>query len=335
MPTSHGSARRAADVYAIYGTALASRHPFTFNLLLCDAAPEVWFEVVEQAPLPTAWDAAPPRFDGRHRGVGSDIVGAVFEVDDCLVARFTGRADFFVWPDRIACHLHDERYWFAIEIWLFGTVLALWLERRGLLTLHAAAAVIGNSGAAFLSTNKGGKSTLAAGLVQRGARLLTDDILALESGTDRVLGRPGYPQMRFWPEQARAVLGSADGLDRVQPGSSKLRVPIGPAGFGAFQPRAVPMVALYLPERGASQAVEIEPLPLADSLTCLVRHSFLVGVMEALGMAPARFRTFAALVQQVPLRRLRYPTGMPYLVETCVAVERDIARLLDDPLLIR
>lgn len=320
-----------SPVYAVYGTAMASPYPFSFRLRKCTSAPELWFDVVSEPPLASGWDAGVPRFDGRERSLGSDMVDAVFEADGCLIARFADLADFFIWRERIVCHLHDGRYAFAVEIWLLGTVMSLWLERRGITTMHAAAVEIDGRGAAFLATNKGGKSTLAAAMLQHGARLLTDDVLPLEEVGGRIVGRSGYPQMRFWPEQARALLGNDDGLARVQPGSPKLRVPVGPPGFGAFYPEAVPVAALYLPERSTRETVVIESVPMAEALVSLVRHSFLAGVMEALELAPARFRTFATLVRQAPVRKLRYPSGLDRLAEVCAAVRSDLEQLVDTP----
>jgi hypothetical protein len=302
---------------------MASRHPFTFSLPRSTSTPDWSFDVVEEAPLPPGWDEAPPLVDGRV--VGSPMVGAVFECEGGLVARFGTRADFFIWPDRILCHLHDRRYAFAVELWLFGTVLSLWLERAGITTLHAAGVAVDDRVAAFLATNQGGKSTLAAGMMRSGARLVTDDVLALTTEGGRIVGRPGYPQMRFWPEQARAVLGRDEGLDRVQPGSAKLKVPVGPSGFGAFESRSLPLAAVYLPERCDVDRVSIEPVPLADAMLALVRHAFLAGIVEALGLAPARFAAFAALLRQAPMRRLRYPSGMDRLPEVVAAIHLDLA----------
>lgn len=312
-------------VVAAYGLRIASAFPFRFTMLECSGASDLRFALVDEAPLATGWERTAPSFDNARPGQASDMVDQVLRVGDCVVVRFRDAADYFLWDDRILCHLRDPGYAHGVEIWLFGTVLALWLELRGVPTLHAASVVVDGQAASFLATNKGGKSTLAMALVQAGARLLGDDQLPLERNGERTLGRPGYPQMRFWPEQARRLLGGVGDLERVQPGSPKLRVPVGEGGFGRFHAQAVPVQALYLPERDASHVIEVLRVPLGEALTELVRHSFLVGVLEALGLAPQRFQAFAALLRQAPLRRLRYPSGLEHLEAVREAILNDLS----------
>lgn len=95
--------------------------------------------------------------------------GTVLTVDGCAVVRFRGAADFFVWDDRIACVLHDRALERRIESWLFGIVLTLWLELRGIPTLHAATVVERGHAIGFLATDQGGKSTLAMAMARDGA----------------------------------------------------------------------------------------------------------------------------------------------------------------------
>ncbi len=314
-------------VVEAFGLSIASDYPFRFHHARGQGRPDVTFEVVDTLPLPDGWETTPPSFDAYDPATPSDMLGTVLVIDECVVVRFLGAADFFLWDDRIACILHDPRLEHGIEIWLFGTVLTLWLELRGIPTLHAATVVVHGHAIGFLATNKGGKSTLAMTMVKSGASLLADDQLPLERSDGRIVGRAGYPQMRFWPDQAERLLGTTAGFERVQPGSTKLRVPVGPGGFGAFERRAAPIGALYLPARDASDRVEIVPAAFGEALTELVRHSFLAGVADVLGSAPQRFHVFADVLRQAPLRRLRYPSGVEHLGDVRAAILADLADL--------
>ena len=318
-------------VVEAFGLSIASDYPFRFHHARGQGRPDITFEVVAAPPLPDGWEATPPSFDAYDPATPSDMLGTILFVDECVVVRFLDAADFFLWDNRIACVLHDPTLEHGIEIWLFGTVLTLWLELHGIPTLHAATVIERGHAIAFLATNRGGKSTLAMTMVLGGASLLADDQLPIERSDGRLLGRAGYPQMRFWPDQVERLLGTTEALERVQPGSEKLRVPVGPGSFGTFERRAAPIGALYLPERDASDRVEIVHEPFAEALTQLVRHSFLAGVLDALGSAPERFHVFADLLRQAPLRRLRYPSGLEHLGTVRDAILADLADLEPPP----
>ncbi len=130
-----------------------------------------------------------------------------------------------------------------------GDVLSYWLERQGIRALHAAAVVANGRAAAFLSSNYGGKSSLAAAMMQVGCPLLTDDILPVEETGGIFIGRPGYPTMRMWPDEAAYFLGSYEHLPLVHPELSKRRVFVGPDGFGSFCETSQALSCIYLPER--------------------------------------------------------------------------------------
>src|SRR5262249_24053304 len=86
-----------------------------------------------------------------------------------------------------------------IRLPLLGTVLAVLLHQRGLLTLHASAVEINGQAAAFIGTKGAGKSTIAAMLHARGHRLIADDIVAMDlTDPQKPLLLPGFPQFKLW-----------------------------------------------------------------------------------------------------------------------------------------
>jgi hypothetical protein len=106
--------------------------------------------------------------------------------------------------------------------YLLGPVTTLLLRLRGRLLLHASAVSVGGRTVAFAGPAGAGKSTLAATLVARGARGVTDDLLVVERAggdTGTWLARPGPSRHLLWPDSAAALAGSAAG------GEAALRAP--------------------------------------------------------------------------------------------------------------
>ena len=100
-----------------------------------------------------------------------------------------------------------------------GTTQAIWL--------HATCVELGGAGIVLLGPSGSGKSDLALRLIDRGARLVADDQLAVERQGDRLFGRPAAPlagllEVRGFgivklPWHAVCPLGLAVGLDPVGP----------------------------------------------------------------------------------------------------------------------
>ena len=209
-----------------------------------------------------------------------------------------------------------------IELHLLGFVLSYWLERSGWPALHASSVVVNGHAIVFLSKHGGGKTSLAATLVSRGYPLLSDDLLALKPAMEGFLARPGYPQMRMWPEQARHFVGHDD-LEQVHPSLEKRRVSVGPGDFGSFDGSLRPLTALYLPQRRDGGEFEFSTIPAAQALFEFVRRTFLVGTDEGTGLSTRRFATLRAVVSRVPLRIVRYPNGLELLPALTEAIATD------------
>jgi len=242
---------------------------------------------------------------------------------------FPRAGDFYMGDDSIhLCPAADGDAVLA-ENFLLGPVLSLWLERRGIRMLHAAVCAVDGYAVAFLALSQSGKTSLAAALMQAGAALLSDDLLALERVNGDWVARAGYPQMRMWPEQVNHFLGEGLALDPVHPLREKLRVPVG-GGFGRFQVEALPLRAIYLPERRPEPldaAVEFQAASPGSGLMELVRHSFLNRLVHAVGIQPQRFPLLADITRAVPIRRISYPSGMAQISAVAEAVLSDVRGL--------
>jgi len=315
--------------YALYGLVVTTPHRFANRLVETEAPADLWVRPVAAPPLAENWDEAeatygsPAMIDERQHFLN------LFVTPTATVFRFTEVVDFFVLEDGIAYQLHDPAYDYMVELHLLGFVLAFWLERAGWPALHASSVVVDGSAIAFLSSHGGGKTSLAATMLRLGYPLGSDDIVALTPAAKGFLARPGYPQMRMWPEQANHFVGH-DALEQVHPGLTKRRVPVADGEFGTFDGSLRPLTALYLPTRRDGGAITFETMPPSQALFQLVRHTFLVGIVEGAGLAGPRFATLAEVVRRVPLRVVRFPNGLDLLPEVAERVAADARGLARD-----
>lgn len=338
------------NVYRAYGLTFATERTFQSSLLPAapDAPIDLVFEITTESPperdlapavghrmrlgnapadgpsggeLPVH-DGGPgedrddggDREDGRDGDVGHDGNAA------CLTSVHIPIGIVYrIFRSRIVAHVAGDPADPMVEIHFLSSALSTWLELHGVLALHASAVVIDGGAVAFLASSRGGKTALAAACMQAGHSLLTDDILAIDvalsdqGGPGAIVARPGYPQMRMWPDNAEHFLGAsrARGLDVIHPAYPKKRVVVGgDHGFGRFAEAVAPLVAVFLPERQAGDAeTVVEAVGAADAVLALLRNTFSAHAVLIPSLQSSRLERLGALVEALPISRLAFPSG--------------------------
>lgn len=314
-------------IYSIFGDRLRSEIAF----------PELRSTRANGARWTLRIARTPPAANGREL-LGSDAVmpgvnahlykvggGYRLAYDDTGTFEIAADGRDIVWSRGADAQMH------AARLDIMGRVLPLSLHASGLLCLHGSAVCLGNEAIAFLAPPFHGKSTLAITLADIGARIMTDDALAVELGPP-VIARPGVHSVRLLADSARAVVGDArrltalgaypmerrdlHQLPRDQPFVTKQILRGLPASKLMFD--SVPLAAIYLlcpmrPETGA-QAATRAPLPAVRAALSLVKHAK-SGVLLGKSEAPVLFDRAVSVARHVPV----------YLLE----IVRDLARIRD------
>lgn len=84
----------------------------------------------------------------------------------------------------------------AVNLFLNGVVFGSLLVQRGLIPLHGSALELNGKCILVIGRSGAGKSSLATGLLERGARLITDDVIALREVDGSVLAYPAFPEQK-------------------------------------------------------------------------------------------------------------------------------------------
>lgn len=112
----------------------------------------------------------------------------------------------------------------SVRLFLFGSGIAAALMQRGFLVLHGNA-IETETGCVICTGDSGaGKSTVAAGMMRRGYRIVADDVCALDSQKRAI---PGMPRIKVWQETASLLGIDKSGLARIRPGFEKFNLPLG------------------------------------------------------------------------------------------------------------
>ena len=302
--------------YFVYGLVLETDWPLVTPLRRAegDRDADLRFSVSRTAPRPGEWvDVQRVTMPNGEPYVEIGRVGG-FDV-----MRIPNVGD--AWRiDRAHVHFHLTRaeHDFHVEVALLGIILADWLECHGRSALHGAAVTDGVAAIAFLGSNRAGKTSLALSLAQDGWRLLSDDLLSVSVDSTEVRIHPSFPQIRLWPEQARRLLGTAEGLQRAHPQYEKLRVDLA-ADHSASS--IEPLTALYLPRRGAHvdghRIVQVEP---THAFLQLMANSFIPNLLDTPSRRTDWHERLAALLERVAIFELLYPDDLEALPRIARAV---------------
>ena len=211
---------------------------------------------------------------------------------------------------------------------LAGPVIGFALQLQGRTSLHGSAVVVDGHAIGLIAPSGHGKSTLAAALLDRGAALLTDDVLMLRAGGDAVRALPGPSCMKLWPDALDGVVGLADweALPRHASWLEKrvLRVDARPAAgrVPGARSSAQPLGALFvLWPSTADSPIERTRLRGRDALMALVANGYNA---HLLALEPrllaVQLDLFRTLVRDVPVSVLRYPRSFARIAGVADAV---------------
>ena len=201
-----------------------------------------------------------------------------------------------------------------LRLVVLGPALALALLQAGTLCLHASAVEIAGRVVGFVAPKGTGKSSLAMALVQEGARLVTDDALALDV-EPLPLARPGVHSIRLRDDTVDELAGGPVAATVVD-GWKKTLVDF-PREALRWEP--APLAAMYV----LSPAVATPPGPRARrerlqgvrATIELAKHGKLADPLIGPAATGAQLQRIAAVVRAVPVYVLHVPRDLRTISE--------------------
>jgi len=298
-----GSSDRAEAVAATtaYGRVFRSEIAVPFQPAPCGAEPDV---VIRRG-------AAPRRLDGpatRTGPWGEATPGAfLLTVED--VARYFVRAGSEIVVDSSG----GER---DVRTFLLGSALAACLQQRGVFTLHASAVGTARGAVLFLGESGAGKSILAAALVERGLRLMADDVTGIVIREGRPVALPAFPSLRLRADAMKKLGRQTAGGRKVRGGIGKYDLPA-----KAFRASPLPVRAMFLLGQRHNEGIGVEAVPPGPAVEALLFNTYRKRIAIAMARLPEAFRAAAALARHAPLFQVlrpddrRHPASLADVIE--------------------
>jgi hypothetical protein len=168
--------------------------------------------------------------------------------------------------------------------------------------LHGSAVALGQNSVIVLGNKSSGKSTFAAALTAAGARLISDDMAAVEIGAEVQL-RPGVPQLRLCTDAARVMVTSSN-VKRT----SGIKDTFSDFPNDQVELRATSLRAIYVLD---PVGIDTDGLPFARTRMAPMEAALALLVHGKMGellggsLAAASMQRAAEMVRRIPVYSLR------------------------------
>jgi hypothetical protein len=196
------------------------------------------------------------------------------------------------------------------------SILPLALQAWGTEVLHASAVHTSRGIVALCAVSGTGKSTLAAGLSQRGYRVWADDAVAVVTVEERVMALPFPFILRLRPDAAAFFCTGRFGLS---PGLVH-------ASAVEEQRESQPLVALGILDRiqegnDEGAAVEILRMLPAQAFPTVLAHAYCFSLRDT-QRKQRMVQQYLNLVARVPTYSVRFRSGLEHLAAILDGIER-------------
>ncbi|MDR1154448.1 MAG: hypothetical protein LBL04_07030 [Bacteroidales bacterium] len=191
-----------------------------------------------------------------------------------------------------------------VRIYLLGSAMGAVLHQRGLLPFHGSTICTDGQAITFSGPSGIGKSTLAAALVDRGYRMLADDVSTISfTGQGVPMVHPGMPQLKLRDD-------SGQQLGRDPSHARPLGNHAGKYGFpehAAFITEARPSKTIYILGKHSEDGFKEIPLKGVDKFHALRIHTYRPSFVKAMGMELTHFDLLRKLAGHIDVRVLLRP----------------------------
>jgi hypothetical protein len=206
-----------------------------------------------------------------------------------------------------------------IRLFLLGTAFAALLQQRGHFILHGSAVVTDQGASIFVGPSGSGKSTLAAALLQRGYRLLCDDVTTIHfdaQGRPQVF--PTSTHVKLWADSSEKLMVDTTSMRRVRPQLEKYAVPQ-PVDWD-WGP--IPLTALYALTTTKTLDIELELIGGSQKIKMLTDQIYRAQFSVGLGVRATHLQQVLQIANHCQLYTVKRPSTHFLLDELVACIEQ-------------
>lgn len=208
-----------------------------------------------------------------------------------------------------------------INLYLLGSCLGVILYQRGYLPIHASA-IETNKGSVFFSGDSGmGKSTTLKAFLNKGYKMVSDDVVALEfDKNNEIIIYPSFPRTKIWQDAADKLNINTEKLNRISKNTDKYSLPI---DLKMFSDSVLEPHIFYEINKTDKSKVYIEEVIGIDKIKLLLKNTYRPQYLEYLNNKKEHFKQISKLAESIKVKKIYRPENIDSISELVQILEND------------
>lgn len=185
-----------------------------------------------------------------------------------------------------------------IRVFLLGTCFGALLHQRGALVLHASGIGTPSGAVLFAGHSGAGKSTLLAELMNRGYKMMVDDVSAITPDPDnggRLMVMPSYARTRIWGDTAARLQVDTRNLRRTRSHLDKYERQLP----DRFWDQPAPLRKIYCLAVSKIERLELIPVPALDVVPIILNNTYRKMLLDPFGVREHHFDLLSDIARTV------------------------------------
>ena len=190
-----------------------------------------------------------------------------------------------------------------LSVFILGSAFGFLMHQKKVYPLHGSTVDLGKRCITLVGHSGAGKSSLASGFVEKGYKLLTDDVSRIEYIDTDYYVYPSYPSQKIWKDGAQHLALQYDPENRVMRQLDKYYI----NSRERFCDSPKPLVGIFEIVPSEVHTPRLVQLEKSAVLNALISHSYLQEVIGGKTDVGAHLRFCSRLCESVPVYRIMRP----------------------------
>lgn len=190
----------------------------------------------------------------------------------------------------------------SLRLYLLGSCTGALLYQRDFLILHGSAFQVDDGCVICVGDSGAGKSTLVVSMMQRGHKIISDDICPIDPQGRAV---PSMPRIKLWQDSADKLNINTKDLKRIRPGLNKFNYPLG----NAFCEKLLPVRAVYILDSHESSDFKVVDIKGMKKFLPLYNNTYRFAFLNGMHKKTQHLKQCSELAKHIYVRHLYRPKG--------------------------